>query len=59
METEIVKQEEVVKEPKKKVEYFTDEMLRNLYVFQPPISSRGFGGTNPSMEVIKFARTKK
>lgn len=44
---------------KKKVEYFTDEMHRDMFPFQPAISARGYGGSKPVIKPLVFKSGKK
>ena len=36
----------------KEPEFFTDEMLKNVFVFQDGLSYRGYGGTKPTVKSL-------
>lgn len=47
-----------VKVKKEKVEYFTDEMARDIYPFQPPMITKK-GGGKPIMKTISIRPSGK
>ena len=49
----------IVKKPKKQVEFFTDAMHKEIFPFQPAISSRGYGGSKPVIRPLVFKTGKK
>jgi hypothetical protein len=51
------KKETKVEKPKKIVEYFTDEMAKDIFVFQDTYKT-GRGG-NPITKSVSFAKRKK
>lgn len=48
-----------VKKPKKQVALFTDAMHKEMFPFQPGISSRGYGGSKPVVKPLVFKTGKK
>ena len=48
-----------MKKETKKVEYFTEEMHKEIFPFQPSISSRGYGGSKPVIKPISTKSIKK
>ena len=42
----------------KKVEYFTDDMHKSIFPFQPAISSRGYGGNTPVIKSLSVKTSK-
>lgn len=49
----------IIKKPKKEVALFTDAMHKEIFPFQPGISSRGYGGSKPVIRPLVFKTGKK
>ena len=49
----------IVKKPKKPVELFTDDIHQDMFIFQPALSSRGWGGNKPVVKALVFKTGKK
>lgn len=43
-----------IKKPKQEVAMFTDAMHKDIFPFQPGISSRGWGGSKPITKTLAF-----
>ena len=44
--------------PKEEVQYFTDEMHNNIFIFPEKLSSRAYGG-KPMYNTVSLKRTSK
>lgn len=47
------------KNTKETVELFTEDMHREMFLFQPAISSKGWGGSKPVAKAISIKVDKK
>ena len=50
--------EKELKKKKEKIEFFTDEMARDIYPFQPPMVTKK-GGGKPITNPLVFKATRK
>ena len=45
--------------PPKVVKFFTDEDHKNMFLFQEGISSRGYGGSKPTIKTLSIKTSSR